>query len=430
MRRLIKWLIILGVLVGVMIGISLGLQSWWNQRLVPRFQTAAVSRGKVETVVNSTGTIKPVRSVSVGAFASGPIAKIKIDYNSVVSKGDLLALIDPKLQQAALDAAKATLDRDNAALQTQIAERKRLGALLQQGKNNWERAEKLRKINKDYISDTDMDTYYFTWKTAEAQVDLADANVVQAKANVAVSTANMANADANLGYTTINSPVDGIVIERKVDPGQTVAASFQTPEMFIIGEEMEQHMHVFASVDEADIGLIRTAQENGEPVKFTVDAYPGDLFEGKIHQIRKNSTTTQNVVTYPVVIDAPNPELKLMPGMTANLSFQIQSRENVLRIPASALRFVPLSSQVRSEDRHYLETPTSTDNAGKRSAADKAERSRSRHQRVVWVREGEVLRAVPVTLGLMENQFAELLEGDLKEGQQLVTGTESALAAR
>src|SRR5207247_6022950 len=139
--------------------------------------------------------------------------------------------------------------------------------------------------------------------------------------------------------TEIRSPVDGIVIERKVDPGQTVAASFQTPELFIVAEEMEKHMHVFASVDEADIGLIRAAQERGQVVKFTVDAYPGDLFDGKIHQIRKNSTTTQNVVTYPVVIEAPNKHLKLFPGMTANITFQIERKESALRVPAAALRF-------------------------------------------------------------------------------------------
>ena len=186
-------------------------------------------------------------------------------------------------------------------------------------------------VNKDYLSDTEMDTYYFARITAEAQVKLSEASVLQAEAQVK-------NSRDNLGYTRIRSPEDGVVIERKIDPGQTVAASFQTPELFTIGVEMEKHMYVYASVDEADVGLIRDAKDQSRPVSFTVDAYPGDLFEGKIYQIRLNSTTTQNVVTYPVVIEAPNPGLKLMPGMTADLTFQVESKENVLRVPAAALR--------------------------------------------------------------------------------------------
>jgi HlyD family secretion protein len=202
--------------------------------------------------------------------------------------------------------------------------------------------------------------------------------------------------------------------------------------LFIIAPEMDEHMHVFASVDEADIGLIRSAEEHGRVVKFTVDAYPGELFEGKIFQIRKNSTTTQNVVTYPVVIEAPNPELKLMPGMTANLSFQIEIRENTLRVPASVLRYVPPPALVRLADRHHVEnqTVTSPEVAKKRSASDKAEQARGRQHRVVWIEDGALLKAVPVTLGLIENQYVEILEGDLNEGDKVVTGIETALPPR
>ena len=165
---------------------------------------------------------------------------------------------------------------------------------------------------------------------------------------------------ANLEYTEIRSPEDGIVIERKVDPGQTVAAQLQTPELFTIAPEMDKHVYVYASVDEADIGQIRRAKEQGRVVKFTVNAYPGDLFDGNIFEIRMNSTTTQNVVTYPVIIEAKNPNMKLMPGMTANISFQIETKENVLRLPAAALRFMPQPSQVRPEDRQLVELPTSS----------------------------------------------------------------------
>jgi HlyD family secretion protein len=414
MRRLLKWLLILGVLAGLATAVIVPAQSWWHQHSVPKYLTASVSRGRVETVVNSTGTVKPVLSVSVGAFTSGPISEILVDFNGKVKEGQLLARIDPKL-------AKAALAHDKAALDSQKAELARVEALFKQAENNEKRARKLQAVNKDYISDTDMDQFFYTRLTAEAQRNLALAAIAQAEAT-------LQNSKANLEYTEIRSPVDGIVIERKVDRGQTVAASFQTPELFIIAPKMEQYMHIFASVDEADIGLIRAAKEHGHVVKFTVDAYPGELFEGQIDQIRMNSTTTQNVVTYPVVIKAPNPDLKLMPGMTANLSFQIEAKEDVVRVPAAALRFVPLPSQVHPEDRHYLEAlPTSpAEGAPKGTASQKAEKSRNRHHRVVWIQEGELLRAVPITVGLMENQFAELLSGDLSEGQAIVTGTENA----
>jgi HlyD family secretion protein len=418
MRRLLFWLAILGVIGVSVVAVAGPVGAWWRQKFATRYVTVPVTRGRVETVVNSTGTIKAVRSVSIGAFTSGPIFDIYVDYNSPVKKGQILARIDPKL-------FKAARDRDAAALLTTKAEVNRVEALLQQAKNNEKRAENLRAINKDYISQNEMDQYHFAEVAAEAQVNLAKASVAQAEAT-------LKNSEANLGYTEITSPVDGIVIERKVDPGQTVAASFQTPELFIVAPDMEKHMHVFASVDEADIGLIRTAQEQGRAVKFTVDAYPGDLFEGKIYQIRKSSTTTQNVVTYPVVIETPNPQLKLFPGMTANISFEIETKQNVLRLPAAALRFVPTVLQARPEDRHYVDD-TSADHTKVtpvRSASEKADQSRNRQKRVVWVQEGEHLRAVPVTLGLIENLYAELLTGDLTEGQPVVTGIDTVSPSR
>jgi HlyD family secretion protein len=249
---------------------------------------------------------------------------------------------------------------------------------------------------------------------------------------IAQAEATLKNSEANLGYTEIRSPVDGVVIERKVDPGQTVAASFQTPELFIIAPEMDKHMYVFANVDEADVGEIRTAQKRGRAVKFTVDAYPGDLFEGQIYQVRNSSTTTQNVVTYPVVIEAANPDLKLMPGMTANVSFLIEAKDNVLRVPAAALRFVPQPEQVRSEDKHFVDATVTNpqESEPQKTATEKAELARNRQRRRVWVKDGDLLRAVPVTLGLIENQYAELLDGDLTEGQAVVTGVEDAKPPR
>jgi HlyD family secretion protein len=437
MRRLLKWVVILGVVLGVIAGGLVMAGSWWQKHSVPKYLTAKVSRGEVETVVNSTGTVKPVLSVSVGAFTSGPIKEIYVDFNSVVKKDQLIALIDPRL-------AKAMVAHDEAALDAQKADLMRIEALLKQARNNEKRGEKLQAVKKDYLADTDMDNYYFTRLQYEAQLRLGKAAIEQAEAT-------LQNSQANLGYTEIRSPVDGIVISRSVDPGQTVAASFQTPELFVIATEMDKHMYVYASVDEADIGHIRKAQQRDrfqkilttlklvqpegrdaqqldKVVKFTVDSYPDDIFEGSIYQVRMNSTTTQNVVTYPVVIEAENPGLKLRPGMTANISFRLESKKDALRVPSAALRFVPTSAQVHPDDRHYLEAAPVNKSEGSpiRSATEKAELNKKRQHRIVWKQDGQFLRAVPVTLGLIDSQYAEVLEGDVAEDQELAIGLDTA----
>jgi HlyD family secretion protein len=418
MRRLLWWGLIVGVLAGAAWGVAVPGVAMYREKTAPRYLKAVVSRGRVETVVNSTGTVKPVRSVLVGAFVSGPIKEVFVDHNSVVKKGQVLATIDPALPAAAVK-------RDEAFLRTQRAEKDRVEALLKQARNNEARGRKLMRVNKDYLSDTEMDQLRYTRQSQEAQLELAKASIEQAEAT-------LENSKANLAYTRIVSPVSGVIIERKVDPGQTVAASFQTPELFTVAPDMDKHMHVFASVDEADIGLIRSAQQRGRPVRFTVDAYPRDLFTGLIYQLRNSSTTTQNVVTYPVVIEAKNTERKLMPGMTASLSFLIEERPNVVRVPAGALRFIPAADQVRAEDRHHVNGgPGSPNESGARlSATQKVELARGRSRRIVWVQDGMLLRAVPVVLGLIDNQFAELVEGDLEEGDSVVTGVDTTTGGR
>ena len=253
----------------------------------------------------------------------------------------------------------------------------------------------------------------------EAELELSEAAIKQAQAN-------LNNSLANLGYTKITSPVDGIVIDRKIDPGQTLAAQFQTPELFIIAPEMRKEMHIFASVDEADIGMIRKAKEAGERVEFTVDAYPGELFEGVIHQIRLSSTTTQNVVTYPVVVSTSNEELKLLPGMTADISFRVEEHKGVTKVPNAALRFFPKREYVREEDRKLLDGVDSSDedrqNAESQPADAKAKASVKHRKRHVWVKEGEFLRAIEIETGLSDYRYTELISGEIKPGQELVVG--------
>lgn len=417
-----RWVIlaVAVVVVGAVGAVSLPrLQAYWKSRQGERFRTATVSRGDITQVVNSTGTIQPVQKVLIGTFVSGPITELNVDFNSRVKKGDLLAQIDPRLYKAAFDS-------DQARVATAHADVTRVTALLQQATNDEKRSKLLRAENRDYISDAEMDQFKFARSSLEAQLEVAKAAVIQAEAN-------LENSKTNLGYTKITAPVDGIVIDKKIDQGQTLAAQFQTPELFVVAPDMEVRMLVTASVDEADMGQIRDAQLRNEPVTFTVYAYPEELFTGKISQVRLNATTTQNVVTYPVVVEAPNPDLKLLPNMTATISFQIRKHEKALRIPNAAIRFYPKAELVREEDKKILEGATTTrptsgsddENApleSQRSAAERAEAGRKRNRRHVWVVDGEFLRAIEVTVGIADNEYTELVSGDLKEDQALVTG--------
>jgi HlyD family secretion protein len=382
----------------------------------PKFREVEVVRRTISAVVNSSGEVKPVLSVSIGSFVSGPIVKLHVDFNDRVEKGQLMAEIDPQIYKAAVEGARA-------ALVTRQADVIRVRALLQQAINDETRSIALHKENRDFISRAEIDRFHFNRLQLEAQLKVADAAIQQAEAA-------LNNSEANLEYTKIRSPVDGIVINRKIDPGQTLAAQFQTPELFIVAPEMDKKMHIFASVDEADMGLIRRAQEEQRPVEFTVDAYPDDLFTGQIEQIRFSSTVTQNVVTYPVVVAAPNPDLKLLPGMTAELSFQIEKKEDALCVPNAALRFYPKLEHVRESDRPILEgaedEAREAEEVANLSAEQKQEAVTKRNRRHVWVAEGDKLRAVPIVMGISDSRFTEIESGELTEGEQLVTGIKPA----
>jgi HlyD family secretion protein len=424
LKRLLKILIPVLILGGI---VAFGLprvRAYWKARNKQEFREAEVTRGDIVSVVNATGRVEPVSSVHVGSFVSGPIVELHVDFNDEVTGppedtpnglGQLLARVDPRLYEA-------SVARDTAALETRKAEVDRVKALLTQAEHNEERALELRSENEDYISEAEMDQVKYNRIAQQAQLAVAKAGVEQAEAN-------LANSQANLDYTEIRSPVSGIVIDRKIDPGQTLAATFQTPELFVIAEEMDKRMFVYASVDEADIGLILEAEKRKEKVEFTVDAYPDDLFEGTIHEVRINPTETQNVVTYPVVVEAPNSDMKLLPGMTANISFQIEKREDELKIPNAALRFYPKKEQVRKEDHKLLDGAEAEEDAEedndsdeRLSAMDRFEANRERNRRHVWVVDGEHLRAIEVRVGLSDNRYTELVEGPLEEKQKLVTG--------
>ena len=469
MRKLVKslvWLLVLGALAGGGAAAYGPAARYWRERNRPKWRLADVSRGEIVAVVNSTGTVKPTLQITVGSFVSGPIVELHGEYNQEVRKDELLARIDPRIYDAALR-------QQTANLKTRQAEVARAKAQLQQAINDEKRAFKLRDEDPAFIAQAELDKFTFAKQALEAQLVLAEASVEQADASVA-------NAQAQVDYTEIKSPVDGIIINRKIDRGQTLAAQFQTPELFIIAPEMKEKMHIHASVDEADIGLIRNAKLENLPVKFTIDAYPDDLFEGLIEEIRLSSTTTQNVVTYPVIVAAPNRELKLLPGMTASLSFQVDRRGEAIKIPNAALRFYPDARYVHPDDRSVLEGRSGgaasgraadssesaaageanggdkpRDGAGdgggsaggsgsgeataaandadlanadestpdrQLSAAERTAARKRRSRRHVWVVEGDWLRAIPVETGLSDSRFSELVSGDIRPGAKLVTG--------
>ena len=413
MKRWLKPLLLIAVVS--MLGASVKpLQDYWKERNRPEYRTVSISRGEIIATVTATGSVQPVLSVEVGTFVSGPIVGLHVDFNAEVKKDDLLAEIDPRLYTA-------NVARDEATLATSIANLDQADAQLKQARNDERRANALRADNENFISDSEMDQYKFGRLSLEARLEVAKASIKQAEAN-------LENSRTNLNYTQIKSPVDGIVIDRKIEPGQTLAATFQTPVLFVIAPDMHEEMHILVSVDESDIGQIKKAKRDLSPVRFTVDAYPEEIFEGNISQIRMSSTATQGVVTYPVIVSAENPELKLMPGMTANITFQIEKSKKVQRVPNAALRYYPEKEIVRSEDHSILDGTDWTESE-ENSESDNApslfsdlEDGKERNERHVWAVTAQGLKAIEVTTGLSDFKYTELVAGDVKADDLLVTG--------
>ena len=417
MKTFVLWMVVLIGIAGLSVAAYEPTLNYWKLRNAPQWRTAEVSQGRIVAVVNASGTIKPVRSLTIGSFVSGPIdPTVPIaEFNQEVKAGDLLCKIDPRIHNA-------TLQRDMANLESSRAELDRVKAQLEQAERDLSRVTKLREKDKTFIAETELDKYHYSVLTYKAQVGVAVASVKVAQSNVD-------NSETQLKYCEILAPESGIIIDRKIDPGQMLAAQFQTPELFVIAPNLRERVDVHASVDEADIGLIRGAQDQNLPATFTVDAYTDELFQGTIQEVRMNATTTQNVVTYPVIVAALNPDLKLLPGMTANISFQVGDRPDVVKIPNSALRFYPNPANVRQADLPLVEgqqgradDQQATQSEQSTSAQERSDLRRERNRRHVWIAENGLLRAVEVVTGLSDSRFTEMLEGNLKPGDRLVTG--------
>ena len=376
---------IISLAVGVIIVAGIAIWAFGGQAKKRKvvYETATVDRANISNSVTATGTIEPVTEVEVGTQVSGIIDRLYADYNSVVTKGQLIAEMDKVTLQSELASQKATYDGAKAEYEYQ--------------QKNYERNKGLHE--KQLISDTDYEQSLYNYQKAKSAFDS--------------SKASLAKAERNLSYATITSPIDGVVISRDVEEGQTVASGFETPTLFTIAADLTQ-MQVVADVDEADIGDVEERQR----VSFTVDAYPNDVFEGKVTQIRlgatsssSSTTTTTTVVTYEVVISAHNPDLKLKPRLTANITIYTLDKQGVLSVPAKALRFTPAVPLV-----------------GSNAVVKDCE---GEHK--VWTREGDTFTAHPVSIGISNGIVTEIT-GGINEGTQIVsdavisTGAETAVA--
>ena len=330
MKTKSKWLILAGVLVAAVLFLAFVL----NRGIPAQHFTAKVERGDIHDVVEATGTINAVITVQVGSQVSGTIAKLFVDFNSRVHKGDIVALIDPALLKGAVQQASADLENAKANLVAARANLEKAKAGLVQTKADYDRTVGLTKSG--ILSQQQLDLAKANYDSANAAVGGAAANVTQADAQVSQKQAALAVAQTNLNYTVIRSPIDGTVVARNVDVGQTVAASLQAPTIFTIAQDLTK-MLVYAKTDESDVGNIKV----GKPVTFKVDAFPKETFRGVVSQVRMNATTVQNVVTYDTIIEFANPDLKLFPGMTAYVTIPVETVQNVLKLPNTALRYKP-----------------------------------------------------------------------------------------
>lgn len=373
LRRALRLVLLAGAMV-----VAWQVAVRWRQPAdAPKYTFAEVKRGDLRSQVTASGTLDPVVQVDVGSQVSGRVKALHADFNDEVKKGQLIALIDPELFESDVAQAQARLASARAALERALAQ-------AADARTQTQRATGL--VESGAVARAEVDT-------AITSQRVADAAVVSARADVTLARAALERAQANLTYSRITSPIDGVVISRSVDVGQTVAASLSAPTLFVIAGDLRQ-MEVHTNVAEADVGQITP----GQKVEFTVDAYPEHTFEGTVRQVRYAAQTVSNVVTYDAVVTVGNEELKLRPGMTVNVSFIVDERRDVLTVPNAAFRYRPAGAEPQ-------------------------------RGRVVWVLRGAEPAAVPVRTGLSDGSTTEIVEGDLRPGDALILGDGSAPAA-
>ncbi len=442
MKQVIKKVVIALILLGLVGGAA----AWYFQRDADpavAFRTAQVARGELLVSISATGTLEPEEVIDVGAQVAGQIIKFgtdvdgkQVDYGSRVDANTVLAEIDPSLYQMALAEAKAQVQQANAAVRVAKANLEEANAKLYQAQRDWDRAQKLGP--SEALALAQYDQYKSAFETARANVDVCKASITQAEATVAQDEAAAQRAQRNLAYCTIRSPVKGVIIDRRVNTGQTVVASLNAPSLFLLAKDLTR-MQVWVAVNEADIGKIHP----GQPVSFTVDAFPGETFKGEVGKVRLNASMTQNVVTYTVEIITDNSSGRLLPYLTANVQFELSRRPDVLMVPNAALRWAPSPDQIVPELRNGGATPGSgATSAGDANPKSELRTPNSRGPRTgsvsdggmtggtLWALEGKYVRPIPVQVGQSDGTMTEVQGAGLIDGQEIVLGVQPKATAQ
>lgn len=397
-----KKAVIISVIIAVIAGIS-----WYvlkGNKPAVTYKTVKLEKGGIVATVSATGNLSAVTTVQVGTQVSGTIQKLYVDFNSRVKKGQTIAEIDPSLFLASVEQATGNALSSEANLQ-------KARVTLADAERTLARNKKL--LADGIISQGDYDVSETAQQSAKAALKAAEGNVAQTKGS-------LLQARTNLRYSVIRSPVDGVVISRAVDVGQTVAASFQTPTLFTIAQDLTK-MQIEVSVDEADISRVKLAQKAG----FTVDAYPEQTFNGKVVQVRSAPVITQNVVTYVVVVNVDNADLKLKPGMTANVAIEVGRKDDVVKLPPAALRFKPKAKGDEPKSAAGTDKPGGMGKAGGTGKSGRKDKG----QQVYVLKEGKPV-AVPVKTGIANSTAYEMIEGALKEGDEVIVEQQGGDTAR
>jgi HlyD family secretion protein len=417
------------IILVIALAIAAGIGAWrWSLRSNPKqsFRTAVVRRGDVAASISSTGTIEPEEVVDVGAQVAGLITSFgkdkngkSIDYGSVVGEGCVLAKIDESVYASDVALAKAQLEQDKAAEISAEGNLEQMKARAVQAAADWKRAQELGP--SEALASTLYDSYKATYEIANANVTMAQGAIGQAKATTVQAQATLEKAQRNLDFCTITSPVDGVIIDRRVNIGQTVVSSLNTPSLFLIAKDLTR-MQIWVSVNEADVGRI----VSGTPVTFACDAFPGREFKGTVGKVRLNAIMTQNVVMYTVEVNTANPDRVLLPYLTANVHFVTKTQTNALLVPNAALRWEPsLLAQILPEFRaqNPIDPPQKVVPDGPRPARQTKEAKE--HPGTVWLKDGEFVRPLEVKLGTTDGTATAVTTDTLQEGQEVVVGEET-----
>ena len=423
MNRIIKY--------GVLAAVSLAILAFAASAYLKRdgknsvsFRTVPVKRGDLIATISASGVVEPEEVVDVGAQVAGRIVAFgkdesgkTVDYGSRVEEGTILAQIDDSLYSADVAQVKAQREQAKAGVLRAEADLGQMQAKLFQAERDWNRAKKLGP--SDALSQSDYDAAVSAYEVAKANLAVGKAAIVQANEAVAQATATLRRAQQNLDYCTIKSPVRGVIIDRRVNIGQTVVSSLNAPSLFLIAKDLKR-MQVWVSVNEADIGNITP----GQAVNFTVDAFPGQVFQGEVGKVRLNATMTQNVVTYTVEVITDNSDGKLLPYLTANVRFLVGNRPKVLLVPNAALRWIPQAEQIASDSRKAPERGSAVEGASRpKTPAEAGQEEVGRGN--VWVPQGALVKAIPVRIGMTDGSMTEIQSDELKEETPVVVGEQS-----